>query len=401
MKQKAIKPVIRFEGFTDDWEQRKLGEIVGKIESGNRLPKEKIVQGNIPYIVAQSTNNGVFKYIDKNSKDYHGNNMKLFPGNSITFSIDNPHAIFYQEQPFYTSNIMRVIHKEELKREQYIFILESMKKFTHSYDWSRKFSGPVVSNLPLRFPSYKEEQVKIGTFFKQLDDTIALHQRQLEALEKTKKSFLQKMFPKKDETKPEIRFSGFTDDWEQQKLKNMLEKVIDNRGKTPPVDSKGEYPMLEVASLGGFYPDYSKVSKYVNKETFNMWFRSYLSEGDILFSTVGNTGLTSLMNDKLNAVIAQNIIGMRFKNGYNSFFMNQLFKNLDNIKKAKRIEMGAVQPSVKVSQLIYLNYYIPSYPEQQKIGMFLKQLDDTIALHQRQLEALEMTKKSFLQKMFI
>ena len=190
----ASSPRIRFGGFTDAWEQRKLGDVVGKIESGNRLPKEKIVQGNIPYIMAQSTNNGVFKYIDKNSKDYHGNNMKLFPGNSITFSIDNPHAIFYQEQPFYTSNIMRVIHKEELKREQYIFILESIKKFTHSYDWGRKFSGPVVSNLPLRFPSYKEEQVKIGAFFKQLDHLIALHQRKLEKLQNLKKSMLQQMF---------------------------------------------------------------------------------------------------------------------------------------------------------------------------------------------------------------
>ena len=186
-------PELRFAGFTDDWEERKLGDVVGEIQSGNRLPKDSLTNGDVPYVVAQTKNDGVFKKIARGTLDYNGNPMKLFPGNSISFSIDNPEAMFYRNAEFYTSNIMRVIHEDHLTHEQYVFILENMKRFIRGYDWSRKFSGPVVSNLEYLQPS-EEEQQKIGSFFKQLDDTIALHQRKLDLLKEQKKGFLQKMF---------------------------------------------------------------------------------------------------------------------------------------------------------------------------------------------------------------
>ena len=192
-KNGAKVPELRFAGFADDWELRKLGDVVGEIQSGNRLPKDSLTNGDVPYVVAQTKNDGVFKKIARGTLDYNGNPMKLFPGNSISFSIDNPEAMFYRNAEFYTSNIMRVIHEDHLTHEQYVFILENMKRFIRGYDWSRKFSGPVVSNLEYLQPS-EEEQQKIGSFFKQLDDTIALHQRKLDLLKEQKKGFLQKMF---------------------------------------------------------------------------------------------------------------------------------------------------------------------------------------------------------------
>lgn len=192
-KNGAKVPELRFAGFADDWEERKLGDVVGEIQSGNRLPKDSLTNGDVPYVVAQTKNDGVFKKIARETLDYNGNPMKLFPGNSISFSIDNPEAMFYRNAEFYTSNIMRVIHEDHLTHEQYVFILENMKRFIRGYDWSRKFSGPVVSNLEYLQPS-EEEQQKIGSFFKQLDKTIALHQRKLDLLKEQKKGFLQKMF---------------------------------------------------------------------------------------------------------------------------------------------------------------------------------------------------------------
>ena len=186
-------PVVRFEGFSDEWVQRKLGDVVGEIQSGNRLPKASLTNGDVPYVVAQTKNDGVFQKIARGTLDYNGNPMKLFPGNSISFSIDNPEAMFYRNAEFYTSNIMRVIHEDHLTHEQYVFILENMKRFIRGYDWSRKFSGPVVSNLKYLQPS-EEEQQKIGSFFKQLDDTIALHQQKINNINSVKKSLLQKMF---------------------------------------------------------------------------------------------------------------------------------------------------------------------------------------------------------------
>lgn len=201
---------------------------------------------------------------------------------------------------------------------------------------------------------------------------------------------------------PKRRFKEFqnTYAWEQRKLKNMLDKVIDNRGKTPPVLDKGKHPMLEVASLGGFLPSYSKVTKFVSNETFNTWFRDYLQEQDVLFSTVGNTGLTSLMDENINAVIAQNIVGFRFIDSFDPNFMVQMFKQKDNLKKVKRIEMGAVQPSVKVSQLVDIKYKVPSFEEQTQIGNFFKQFDETITLQQRKLEKTKALKSAYLSEMF-
>ncbi len=192
-KNGAKVPELRFAGFADDWELRKLGDVVGEIQSGNRLPKDSLTNGDVPYVVAQTKNDGVFTKIARGTLDYNGKPMKLFPGNSISFSIDNPEAMFYRNAEFYTSNIMRVIHEDHLTHEQYVFILENMKRFIRGYDWSRKFSGPVVSNLEYLQPS-EEEQQKIGSFFKQLDDTIDLHQRKLDLLKEQKKGFLQKMF---------------------------------------------------------------------------------------------------------------------------------------------------------------------------------------------------------------
>ena len=186
-------PQLRFEGFTDDWEERKLGDVVGEIQSGNRLPKDSLTSGNIPYVVAQTKNEGVFKTINKKTLDYNGNPMKLFPGNSISFSIDNPEAMFYRSTEFYTSNIMRVIHADYLSHQQYLFILENMKSFTRGYDWSRKFSGPVVSNLEYLQPN-EQEQCKIGSFILAFDNIITLHQRKLDLLKEQKKGLLQKMF---------------------------------------------------------------------------------------------------------------------------------------------------------------------------------------------------------------
>ncbi|UOD79421.1 restriction endonuclease subunit S (plasmid) [Lentilactobacillus kefiri] len=186
-------PQLRFAGFADAWEQRKLGDVVGEIQSGNRLPKDSLTSGNIPYVVAQTKNEGVFKTISKKTLDYNGNPMKLFPGNSISFSIDNPKAMFYRSTEFYTSNIMRVIHADYLSHQQYLFILENMKSFTRRYDWSRKFSGPVVSNLEYLQPN-EQEQCKIGSFILAFDNIITLHQRKLEKLQELKKGYLQKMF---------------------------------------------------------------------------------------------------------------------------------------------------------------------------------------------------------------
>ncbi|WP_278968091.1 restriction endonuclease subunit S [Megasphaera elsdenii] len=207
----------------------------------------------------------------------------------------------------------------------------------------------------------------------------------------------------KKETKkaPIIRFRGFTDDWEQRKLEDIVDKAVDNRGKTPPISEEGIHPLIEVASLGNGTPDYTKVTKYLDDETFESALRDYIKEGDILFSTVGSIGLVSLMDSREDAAIAQNIVAFRAKENNDSKFIYAMLSTEENQYKAWRIVMGAIQPSIKVSQLIHVEYCVSqNLEEQRKIGEYFTNLDHLITLHQRKLDQLKKLKKYFLQNMF-
>ena len=200
---------------------------------------------------------------------------------------------------------------------------------------------------------------------------------------------------------PNIRFDGFTGDWEQRKLSEFVDKAVDNRGKTPPLDENGTHPLIEVSALGGVHPDYSKVEKYLNDNSFENNLRAYIKEGDILFTTVGSIGLVSLMDSREEAAIAQNIVAFRAKENFVPEYLYALFSNEENQYKAKRIVMGAVQPSIKVSQLVDVEYMLTeNVKEQKKIGAFFSNLDHLITLHQRKCDETKELKKFMLQKMF-
>ncbi|MBZ1507133.1 restriction endonuclease subunit S [Leuconostoc mesenteroides] len=393
-------PQIRFKGFTDDWEERKLGDVVGEIQSGNRLPKDSLTNGDVPYVVAQTKNDGVFKKIARGTLDYNGNPMKLFPGNSISFSIDNPEAMFYRNAEFYTSNIMRVIHEDHLTHEQYVFILENMKRFIRGYDWSRKFSGPVVSNLEYLQPS-EEEQQKIGSFFKQLDDTIALHQRKLDLLKEQKKGFLQKMFPKNGAKVPELRFSGFADDWEERKLgehSNIL------TGGTPKTSMSNYWNPKEIPWMSS-----GEVNKRRLNETDNMISKEGLENSSARWVKENSIVIALAGQGKTRGTVAVNNIPLTTNQSiaaiepYETLNFEFIFQNLSKRYDELRMMSSGDGTRGGLNKKIIYDIIItaPILEEQQKIGSFFKQLDDTIVLHQRKLDLLKEQKKGFLQKMFV
>ena len=185
--------------------------------------------------------------------------------------------------------------------------------------------------------------------------------------------------------KPLLRFNSYNEDWEQRKLIEFVDKAVDNRGKTPPLDENGTHPLIEVASLGGVHPNYSKIEKYLNDDTFENNLRAYIKKGDILFTTVGSIGIVSLMDSREEAAIAQNIVAFRAKENFAPEYLYALFSNEENQYKAKRIVMGAVQPSIKVSQLVDVEYMLTTNEEEQKkIGSYFRHLDNLITLHQRE-----------------
>ena len=387
-------PSVRFRGYEDEWEVRKLTDVTYSYSGLTYSPTDVQDKGTF---VLRSSNVKNDQLIDAdnvyvNPDIVNSNNVKV--GDVIVVvrngsrSLIGKHAIVTKEMPHTVIGAFMSAFRGE--NGDYINALLSTNNFQKEVHKSlgatiNQITGKDFSMMNFLTPKL-EEQNKIGSFFKQLDNTIALHQRKLDLLNEQKKGFLQKMFPKNGEKIPEIRFAGFNDDWEERKLSDIANKAVDNRGKTPTISEDGNHPLLEVASLGNGAPDYSKVTKYLSDETFMAELRAYIREGDILFSTVGSIGLVSLMDTNENAAIAQNIVAFRANEKYDSKFLYAMLSTKDNQHKAQRIVMGAVQPSIKVSQLVDVDYCVTeNMEEQRKLGEYFLNLDNLITLHQREL----------------
>ncbi|MFV8483957.1 restriction endonuclease subunit S [Mycoplasma sp. Z473B] len=270
-------------------------------------------------------------------------------------------------------------------------------------------AGSTVSNLSkelvgsthILYPVFDEQQ-KIGQFFSNLDSLIHSQELKLKKFQTIKQSLLDKMFTYTIGKLPAISFKGSRgESWQLSKLNSFVTKSVDNRGFTPEYYNKGVHPIIEVASLGNISPDYSKVVKYISETTFNSELREYLEKGDILFSTVGAIGNVSIMDNNLQACIAQNVIGLRAKANFDYSFIYQLFCNEKNKKITNSIVMSAVQPSIKVSQLFQLEYLITlNAEEQRKIGQFFSSLDSLIHSQELKLKKLNNIKQALLEKMF-
>lgn len=246
-----------------------------------------------------------------------------------------------------------------------------------------------------------EERKKIADCLSSLDDLITAQNQKVEALKQHKKSLMQHLFPAEGETIPKLRFPEFENDgeWNEIKLSELLETVIDNRGKTPPL-SEGGYPLVEVNALGQKSINYEKICKYVNEITYQSWFRGHVKAGDVLFSTVGAIAECSLVGSTNSPVIAQNIVGLRFNQSVQTEFAIYLLTLEKNKEKFIRITMGAVQPSLKVSQMVHLKFMLPKLNEQTKIAECLSSLDELITIQIQQLEAYKAHKKGLMQQLF-
>jgi len=199
-------------------------------------------------------------------------------------------------------------------------------------------------------------------------------------------------------TVPELRFPEFQGEWEDRRLNEILSLVVDNRGKTPPISPDG-IPLIEINALGTRSVNYGSITKYVSVETYDSWFRKHLQHEDILFSTVGATALTAIYDSSIKAVVAQNIVAFRFENT-NQIFMHYLFSVRRNNLKFKRIQMGAVQPSVKVSQAVKIRFCISNLSEQKKVASFLSAVDGRIEGMEKKRDLLKEYKKGLMQKLF-
>jgi len=261
----------------------------------------------------------------------------------------------------------------------------------------QNLSGGIVKGINIPIPPLLEQQ-KIAKILSTWDKAISTTERLIENSTQQKKALMQQLLTGRKRLLDE---SGkrFVDEWKEVKIKKLCAKVIDNRGKTPPLSTNG-LPLVEINSIvGSKYPQLSKITKFVSEDTFNTWFRNgHPTKGDILVATVGSAGINALVDlEEGFGCVAQNLIALRTKPCVDNTFLYYLMNTPDYFSKVQAVVMGAVQPSIKVPHLLDFSLLIPILEEQQKIATVLTNADKEIELLEQQLADLQQEKKALMQ----
>lgn len=411
MENKRV-PEVRFEGFSGKWEKHKLSDIKDVRDGTHDSPK--YYNKGFPLVTSKNLKeNGLdmtdvsliseedFQAINKRSKVDIGDVIFGMIG-----TIGNP--VIVDRTGFAIKNVALIKHGGEIRNEYLIQLLRSpiFKKYIRNENAgnTQKFLGlSKIRDYQFLSPSY-QEQTQIGTFFKQLDDTITLHQQELSTLKQAKQGFLQKMFPKEGESVPEVRFSGFTGDWEQRKLREMLaEPVTDGPHETPKLEESG-IPFISVDAIVDNQIDFDRKRGYISEETDELYSKKYRPQyHDVFLVKSGSTvGKTAIVETKERFNIWSPLAAMRVGEVSDPYFLYFLLQTRKMQNQVKDKASSGTQPNLGMRELEKFHTQItPNLEEQKKIGAFFQQLDNLITLHQRELEALKKTKKAFLQKMFV
>lgn len=396
-------PEIRFSGYSGDWEEHKIGEFLkeSRIAGTNGVEAKKLTvklwgKGVIPKDEVYQGSKATKYYIRKAGQFIYGKLDFLHQAfGIIPDELDGYESTLDSPAFNVQGNLNSYFFLEYVSRKQF-YLYQGM--IANGSRKAKRIHSETFLEMPLIAPVL-EEQNQIGNFFKQLDNTIALHQQELTNLKQSKQGFLQKMFPKEGESVPEIRFPGFTGEWKERKLSDITKKIT--KGTTPKDSSKGNINFIKVENINPSSGSISVTSKISKEEHEGYLKRSQLELGDILFSIAGTLGRVTIVNDDvLPANTNQALAIIRLSEGDINFVATYLKGRVVEEYIRKNPTVGA-QPNLSLQQVgdLIINY--PNIREQEKVGAFFKHLDDTIALHQRELELLKETKKAFLQKMFV
>ena len=399
MTKKSDAPAIRFKGFSDAWEQRKLSDITFPAGEKNKdnLPLESYSITNEHGFVPQDEkfeNGGTMREADK--RMYYIVSPNSFAYNPARINVG---SIGYQNigKNVIVSSLYEVFKTSEDVDDRLLWhwfkssdfqklIMQLQEGGVRLYFYYDKLCMGEVS-----LPSL-EEQRKIGKLFDTLDNLITLHQRKFEKLTNVKKSMLEKMFPQNGSSYPEIRFKGFTDPWEQRKLGEIGSVSMCRRIFKEQTSETGDIPFYKIGTFGAD-PD-----AFISRELFEEYKSKYPypQKGDILISASGSIGRTVEFAGNNEYFQDSNIVWLN----HDERLSNPFLKCFYSVVKWAGIE-GSTIKRLYNDNILNTVICMPSVPEQKRIGLFFENLDNLITLHQRELEKLQNIKKSMLEKMFV
>lgn len=411
MKNKKMIPDIRFKGFSEEWEEKKLGEVADqvksyplsrKVETENYTGYRYIHYGDIHKKVVDIISNEKIlpNIVIDEKKEYE----LLQKGDIIIADASEDYEGIAEPCIINTiihDNIVSGLHTIALRLENdyplfiyYLLKTDIFKKHGYIVGTGIKVFGISFINLvkfKAYFPSLKEQE-KIGNLFSKLDNIIELQENKLENYREYKKSMLQKMFPKKDKKVPEIRFKGFSGEWEEKKLGEVAE-YRNGKAHERDIDNKGKYTVVN----SKFISSDGKIKKHSNTQIEPL----YKNEITFVLSDVPNgkaIAKTYYIEKDNKYTLNQRIAALTCKDYINHFFMYYL---INRHQYFLRFDNGVGQTNLSKNDVLKFMEKYPSLPEQEKIGSFFKNLDNIIEKQELELENYKNFKKSLLQKLFV
>ena len=423
MTKKSDAPAIRFKGFSDAWEQRKLGDI-SEIKTGpfgSTLHADDYVSDGTPIITTEHFKTGALPR-SKNGlpqvsdSDYKRLTAYTLDDGDIVFSrvgsVDiNALITPFQSNWLFSGRVLRVRPQTDISSK---FLHTRLETESIKTDIRTRAVGQTMPSInteilkitPLVLPSSAAEQEQIGSYFAALDHLITLHQRKFEKLTNVKKSMLEKMFPQNGSSYPEIRFKGFTDPWEQRKLSeltSMHARIGWQNLRTSEFLDSGDYMLITGTDFNDGAINFS-TCHYVERERYEQDRNIQIHNGSILITKDGTLGKVAYVQGlSMPATLNAGVFNVQIKDA-NNVDERYLFQYLKAPFLMDYVDKKATGGTIKhLNQSILVDFpvILPQRSEQILIGAFFQQLDNLITLHQRELEKLQNIKKSMLEKMFV
>ena len=398
---KTEMPSIRFRGFDDAWEQRKLGDII--IEYKETVDSDC----TLPILTSSKTEGVILQeehFGRKQQHDITGYNIlprtyctyrNRSDGVDFTFNINKccDKGIISKFYPVFSGKNCDVFflslvlnNSDEVVREIAYTCTGTGQKVLSFWD---------LQKMKVRAPSF-DEQKEIAAYFENLDHLITLHQRKFEKLTNVKKSMLEKMFPRNGSCYPEIRFKGFTDPWEQRKFSEITFLSGEKNRENLPLES------YSITNESGFVPQDEKFGNGGTMREADKRMYYIVSPNSFAYNPARiNVGSIGYQNTGKNVIVSSLYEIFKTSDDVDDRLLWHWFKSPDFQKLIWQLQEGGVRLYFYYDKLCMGEVSLPSLEEQRKIGKFFDTLDNLITLHQRELEKLQSTKKALLEKMFV
>lgn len=403
----AKYPQLRFKGFTDPWEQRKLGAITDSFSGGTPTAgKAEYYGGEIPFIRSGEISSDSTELFITDA-GLNNSSAKMVGIGDILYALYGATSGETSISRINGAINQAILAIRPTKGDDPYMIVQWLKKqketiiSTYLQGGQGNLSGSIVKDLLITLPKNKDEQAKVGSFFKQLDQTITLHQRKLAKLKELKQGYLQKLFPENGSKFPQLRFAGFADAWEQRKLSDLF--IKGGSGGTPKSTNKafydGDIPFLGISDITKSNGFINNTEKHISSDGLNSSAAWIVSKGAISLAMYASVGKLAILN--IDAATSQAFYNMIFDDYDLRDLVYQRLNKANELSEWNKLISTGTQSNLNADKVKNFQMYLPkNHDEIKLISTFFKQIDNTIARQQRKLEKLQELKKGYLQKMF-